>query len=122
MPLPLPNHPIEPVKLLGPSLSVPKPSQHRHGPTKIYEKSRSSQCLQAHEKATLDTETTDGPNDSTPDKNSDNEDDEAQVCKQLEQEFSEITWTPTFLTTSNNPESYEGVISSTNCDEWQVAT
>ena len=82
---PLPNHPVEPVEPLGPSPSIPKPSRRGCGPAKIYEKTRSSQRLQACEKSTLDaTKATNGPDKSTPDKNSDDKDDEAQVHEQLE--------------------------------------
>ena len=57
----------------------------------------------------------------TPDKNSDDEDDEAQVREQLEREFSEIAWTPAFLATGSDPDSYEEAIGSADRDEWQAA-
>ena len=53
------------------------------------------------------------------DKTSDDEDDEAQVCNELD--LSETTDTSAYLTTGEDPDSYDEAINSVDCNEWQAA-
>ena len=89
-----------------------KPKRRGRRPAKVYEKSRSSQRLEDRKNPPQVTETAD---------NSDDEDDEMQIRDELEPEQSELTSTPAYLTTGEDPESYEEAISSVDRDEWQAA-
>jgi hypothetical protein len=100
-----------------------KPSQHGHGPAKVYQKSRSLQRIEARNKPPPDpTKTNDGSDEpKLSDKGSDDKNDEAQVRDELEPKLSELTWTPAFLATGEDPESYAEVIGLVDRNEWQAA-
>ena len=104
---------------------LPQPPLKRRvrGPAKVYEKSRSSQRLEDRKRPPPEvTETTDDSDEfKSLGKNSDDEDDEAQVRDELEPEHSKPTGTPAYLATGEDPNSYEEAIDSVDHDEWQAA-
>ena len=104
---------------------LPQPPLKRRvrGPAKVYEKSRSSQRLEDRKRPPPEvTETTDDSDEfKSLGKNSDDEDDKAQVHDELEPEHSELTGTPAYLATGEDPDSYEEAIDSVDRDEWQAA-
>ena len=112
-----------PVNPLDPPPLALKPKQHGRRPAKTYEKSRSSQRIEDQKNPPpAKPETIDETDElEEMDKHSDNEDNEAQVRDELEPELSELTQTSNFLTTSEDPQSYEEAISSIDQDEWRAA-
>ena len=112
-----------PASSISTSLSTPKPKRRTRGPAKVYEKSRSSQRLEDRKNPPpANNETTDSSDDHVPsDKDSDTEDDEAEVQNELEAESSELAQASVFLATGEDPESYEEAIASADRDEWLAA-
>ena len=122
---PATNIPLPPSSSSSPIPPAKPPTKRVRGPAKVYEKTRASQRLEDMDKAAKAkaeaAKATTSPDEPTLSEDSDDENNEAQIQDELEPDLSELTWTSTFLTTGEDPESYKEAIDSVDRNEWQAA-